>query len=351
MGAMLAVGLGFDQVTKYLEGREDEVKVAAINSPGSVTLSGEVSSIEELSAAMSADNVFNRKLQTGGNAYHSHHMNSLGRDYIRMLQQNQKPGLIDERERYQQIPWISSVAPSKSADNLSDMASYWRANLESPVRFSDAVAGLVSIEDVTIHAIVEIGPHPALKSPLEQILKAEGKTVAIFSSLKRKENGQMSMLQLAGTLFCLNAIIDLTAVNAVDEINGEGLEHGCTGTALPPYQYTYGGLNYHESRASKEYRYRSILRHDLLGSKVVGNAKLHPQWCNVLRMKDVPWLGDHRLVPGEPLFLSFKKSTHIDLDGNRCGATGCGIHDHGSGGCYTHLQRVPSAVKDQRLLP
>jgi acyl transferase domain-containing protein len=329
-GSMLAVGLGLDQVDKYLEGREDEVKLAAINSPGSVTLSGEVSAIEEISAAMNADSVFNRTLKTGGNAYHSHHMILLGRDYIQTLEQNQKFGLIDEQQRYKHVPWMSSVTPSKSTDEFNDMAAYWRANLESPVRFAEAVASLVDMEDVPIHAVVEIGPHHALKSPLEQILKAEGKTVAYCSTLKRQEDGRVSVLQLAGTLFGLNATVELAAVNAVDQVNGAGLEHGCTGIDLPPYQYTYGGLNYHESRASKEYRYRSITRHDLLGSKVVGNAKLRPQWRNILRMKDVPWLGDHRLVPGKSLYPVLKKRPNINLDEHRCGATWCGIYGHGS---------------------
>ena len=337
-GAMLAVGLGPDHVAKYLEGREDEVNLAALNSPGSVTLSGDVSAIEELSAAMNRDQIFNRTLKTGGNAYHSHQMISLGRIYIQMLQQNQTFGRINKQQRYQHIAWISSVTPSKSTDDLGDTAAYWRANLESPVRFSEAVARLVGLRDVPIHAVVEIGPHPALKSPLEQILKAEDKNVAYCSTLKRQEDGRASMLKLAGTLFGLNATVDLAAVNAIDEINGVGLEHGCTGIDLPPYQYLYGGLNYHESRASKEYRYRSIPRHDLLGSKVVGNAKLRPQWRNILRIKDVPWLGDHRLVPGELLFPSLKRSTRIDLDGNRCGATGGRTHSHGSGGCRTYLQ-------------
>ena len=141
---------------------------------------------------------------------------------------------------------------------------------------------------------------------MEQILKAGSKTFAYASTLKRQEDGRISILQLAGTLFSLNATLDLTAVNAVNEIDGTGLEHGCATIDLPLYQYTYGELNYHESRASKEYRFRSVLRHDLLGSKVVGNAKLRPLWRNILRMKDVPWLGDHRLVPGE-LFLSFRQ--------------------------------------------
>lgn len=302
-GAMLAVGLGPDRVAKYREDREDEVKVAAINSQGSVTLSGEVATIDKISAAMTAEGIFNRKLKTGGNAYHSHHMISVGREYLELLieaiKNTQNLGLADAEQRYQPNLWASSVAPSQSTADFKDPASYWRANLESPVLFSEAVTSLVNMEDVPIHALVEIGPHPALKGPLEQILRAGGKTVAYGSTLKRQEDGRMSMLKLAGTLFSLNATLELAAVNAVDEIGGTGLEHGCTSTDLPPYQYTYGGLNYHENRASKEYRLRSVLRHDLLGSKVAGNSKLRPLWRNILRMKDVPWLGDHRLVPGE----------------------------------------------------
>lgn len=295
-GAMLAVGLGPEEALHYLEGREGEVKVAAINSPGSVTMSGDEEAIDQVAAALTADGVFNRKLKTGGNAYHSHHMLPIGREYVEMLEQGaqriQQLGLADSDHRYPHVLWSSSATLGKSTDELSHFPSYWRANLESPVRFSEAVEGLVNNDKgITVHALVEIGPHPALKSPLEQILKAAGKTMAYASTLKRNEDGCLSLLQLAGTLFTLNATVDLAAVNAVDGL------HGSTCTQLPPYQYTYGDLNYHESRASKEYRYRTTLRHDLLGSKVVGNAKLRPQWRNILRIKDVPWLPDHRLVP------------------------------------------------------
>ncbi|KAF1960020.1 hypothetical protein CC80DRAFT_513713 [Byssothecium circinans] len=300
-GAMLAVGLRRDQVDGYLQGREEEVKLAAINSQGSITLSGEVIAIDTIAEAMTADGIFNQKLKTGGNAYHSHHMMAIGHEYVEMLTKGieniRKLGLADAEQRYPHVLWVSSVTPSKSISEFGNPASYWRANLESPVRFSEAVTSLVGREDVSIHALVEIGPHPALKSSLEQTLRAGGKTVAHASTLKRQEDGRRSMLQLAETLFNLNAAIDLAAVNAVDMLDGAGLEHGCTCLDLPPYRYTYGGLNYHESRASKEYRFRLVPGHDLLGSKVVGNARLRPQWRNILRMKEVPWLDDHRLVP------------------------------------------------------
>lgn len=304
-GAMLAVGLGPDEVVKHIRGREDQVKVAAINSPGSVTLSGEEQAVEEVSEAMNAASIFNRKLKTSGNAYHSHHMIPIGGDYIKLLAQGtrhiQALGLDSADNRRQHSPWVSSVEPGMNTAEIKDMASYWRANLESPVRFSEAVSALVGDEDAPVQVLVEIGPHPALKSPLEQILKADraGKPIAYAPTLRRGQDGQKALLQLAGQLFNLNAAVDLAAVNAVDVAGTDqlGLEHGCMCPGLPPYRYTYGGINYHESRPSKEYRHRSVLRHDLLGSKVVGTARLRPQWRNILRVKDVPWLSDHRLVP------------------------------------------------------
>lgn len=176
---------------------------------------------------------------------------------------------------------------------------YWRVNLEFPVLFSEALAKIVDLEDASIQGLVEVGTHPAPKLLLQEILKVGSKTFGYVPKLTRKEDSRKSMLQLAGTLFSLNSIIDLVAVDAVDEMDGTALEHGCTGTALPPYQYTYGEMDYHESRLSKDCQFRSVLRHDLLRSKVVENAKLRPAWLNVLRVKDVPRLSDHRSVPGE----------------------------------------------------
>ena len=302
-GAMLAVGLSLEQAAEYLDGLEQDVKIAAINSPSSLTLSGEQEAVERLSTTLSQEGVFKQLLKTGGNAYHSHHMVALGYEYDALLSGGlaslERLGLRDDRRRYPRIPWASSVTPAKSMPAESVPASYWRANLESPVRFSDAVANLVGREGLDIGALVEIGPHPALKSPLDQILKSVGKAIPYARSLKRWEDGRRSVLQLAGSLFGLNAEIDIAAANTTDERAGAewALTHGVTATDLPPYQYTYGPISYYESRASKEFRLRSVPRHDLVGSKVAGNAKLRPQFRNVLRLKDLPWLGDHRLLP------------------------------------------------------
>ncbi|KAL8788410.1 MAG: hypothetical protein Q9195_007289 [Heterodermia aff. obscurata] len=304
-GAMLAVGLGADHIMGYLQGVEEQIKIAAMNSPGSVTLSGDALAIEALSATLDRDSVFNRVLHTYGSAYHSHHMLAIGGDYIDMLQKGEdrikKLGLAHKTELYPRTSWVSSVRPEKFVFDDESLPHYWRANLESPVRFSQAVMKMVSpTNGKAPDVLVEIGPHSALKGPLEQIFKDVDRPIQYISSLQRNEDGRISLLHLAGTLFGNNAEIDLAAVNSTDAGTDEGqrrLAHGCTAVDLPAYQYTYGPVNYYESRPSKEYRLRETARHDLLGSQVPGTSKLQPQWRNVLRAKDIPWLRDHRLLP------------------------------------------------------
>ena len=303
-GAMLAVGIGPDQGAEVIHetGLDEKVKIAAINSPESITISGDAEAVEKLPAKLNEKAVFNRKLQTGGLAYHSHHMLPLGHAYAEAVDGAEKSleenGIHDESERYPNVPWFSSVTPDKDMTMSGhQLTSYWRSNLESPVRFTEALSNLVDSEELEIGAVIEIGPHPALKSPIGQIVKAMGKSVPHLGTLKRSEDGQRSLLDLAGTLFALNADVDLVAVNAVDDQAGSRLEHGSTAIDLPPYQYTYGPVKYHESRHSKEYRLRKVPRHDLLGSKIPGTTRLHPQWRNMLRLKDLPWLDDHRVPP------------------------------------------------------
>ncbi|KAF1960291.1 hypothetical protein CC80DRAFT_513899 [Byssothecium circinans] len=298
-GFMLAVGLSHQQTLPYIAGLDGTVTIAAYNSPGSVTLSGDAEVIEGVSKALDQDRVFNRVLKTGGNAYHSHHMLALGVEYESMLLNGfshaSKLGIADVSQRCPQIPWMSSVTPNIIfSENDLVGPEYWRNNLESPMYFSDAVTNLVTLAEV--HMLIEIGPYPALKSPIDQILKNAGKTsIGYASTMKRQQDGRESMLQLAGALFCLNTDVDLVAVNSRDSVLR--LVHGSIAVDLPLYQYTYGPVAYHESRQSREYQYRQVIRHDLLGSKVARNAKLRPQWRNVLRIKDVPWLSDHRLLP------------------------------------------------------
>ncbi|KAL9119760.1 MAG: hypothetical protein Q9187_003684 [Circinaria calcarea] len=303
-GLMMAVGLGSDEARSYLDDLEAEVKIAAINSPGSVTLSGEPKAIEALSQKLASQGIFARVLKTGGNAYHSHHMLVLGRPYedqateglndIKALTENEPPAPL--------LKWISSVTTQE--EQGSPLPEYWRRNLESPVLFFPAVERLAREEPLDL--LIEIGPHPALNGPLKQIRSSLEKRGIVLppclASLRRGEHDVVSLLTLAGNLFISNASIDLVSVNATeDKTEADSailLRHGFSCVDLFQYPYSYSEVPvYFENRFNKEYRTRKYPRHDLLGARVPAGSRTHPQWRNVLRVKDLPWLDDHKLLP------------------------------------------------------
>ncbi|KAF4624751.1 hypothetical protein G7Y89_g13418 [Cudoniella acicularis] len=235
-------------------------------------------------------------------------MASVGKEYEILL--GQAFGELIQLEelhgstRYPPTRWVSSVTPQKTMDYTSPQPAYWRQNLESPVQFTQAIEAVVGTENSSVDILIEIGPHSALQTPLKQILaKCEAnhgvKPPVYLPSLKRKEDGMLNILTLCGSLFTLNYPIDLGLVNSVDRLEKNSLRyvHGSVCTDLPTYQFNHASVMYHENRVSRDVRKRRYLRHDLLGVLQAGCAKDRPVWRNILRIKDIPWLNDHLLLP------------------------------------------------------
>ncbi|KAL9047293.1 MAG: hypothetical protein Q9214_000093 [Letrouitia sp. 1 TL-2023] len=312
-GRMLAVGLSPEEVSKPLESVKDKVVVAAVNSPTGVTLSSDEDAVLQLKNELDRQKVFARLLQTGGKAYHSPHMAVLGKPYEEMTSSALSilSGDISHGTRRKAALWVSSVDPSKVQSTKSLSPAYWRQNLESPVLFNQAVKELAKRKGHDVDLLVEIGPHAALSGPLRQIrsrlVEDDGPKLApCLGSIIRNEDGCKNMLSLAGNLFVHNVPVDLTAVNsnpvAIDGMQTNASRAGANIIAdLPNYRFHYGPPVYYESRYNKEWRLRKHLRHDILGAKQPGCAKGRPSWRNMLRLKDVPWLDDHKLLP-VPIF-------------------------------------------------
>ncbi|KAL8758325.1 MAG: hypothetical protein Q9199_001581 [Rusavskia elegans] len=305
-GRMLAVGLGADAVLPYLQGKESVVKLAAINSPESVTLSGDIPVIDEISSQLQQGKVFSRALRTGDQAYHSHHMIPLGEEYVRLAHQcisEISDDIASEPVVKAKVWWQSSVTPEKR-DIAYPGPSYWRQNMVSPVLFSKAIKSIVEDENLKVDVFIQIGPHPTLAGPLNQILthleQDNGRTrPKCLHTLARGQASLSEMLSLCGQLFVQNVSIDLVAVNSMDHMEDSMLryEHGSMCLDLPTYQYHYQHVIYHENKPSRELRLRKHLRHDILGTRQPYTADLCPSWRNALRLKDVPWLMDHKLLP------------------------------------------------------
>ncbi|KAG9698620.1 ketoacyl-synt-domain-containing protein, partial [Aureobasidium melanogenum] len=299
-GAMMAVGLGSEQAQSELDAANltNVVQIAAVNSPESVTLSGDLNGIDTLLSKLQERGVFARKLNTNGRAYHSHHMAGVGAEYLNLLGKN-LPCLPHQQKQQRTAQWISSVT-GKIVSGAIDLA-YWRKNLESPVRFSDAVEGVFGLGK---YHLIELGPHSALELPIKQTattIQTGSDSFHYSAALTRGKNAVTCLLHTVGNLWLYGHDVDFTKVNYVEPstviASSSHVEHrqGKVLPDLPPYAWSYDTLLWNECRQSVEFRTRKSPHHDLLGTRVPGGNGLQTDWRNLLKLENVPWLRDHKL--------------------------------------------------------
>ncbi|KAI8946740.1 hypothetical protein F4801DRAFT_593114 [Xylaria longipes] len=303
-GTMLAVGLGPEEATPYLE---EGIRIACYNSPQSVTLSGDEDAAAKVKARLEADGVFVRALKTSGRAYHSHHMKNVGAIYEEYA--NRGFEFLDalefpKHDKDSNIPLFVSSVTGEVKRNFQPGPEYWRENLESPVRFTQAVTRMTEIEGLDINHIVEIGPHSALAGPIRQLrdkLGVSSRDLEYSATLSRGEDSVTRLLDLAGALFIKGYPIDLARVNSIEEQDRRGtitLRHGLPLVDLPRYSWNYSaGPLRAKHRINMDFQNRKFPRHDLLGSLLPGVIRDQAQWRNMLDIHDLPWLEQHKLGP------------------------------------------------------
>lgn len=304
-GAMLAVGLSQAETESYfpaLKSTGGKVVVGCINSPSSVTVSGDVSAIDELQAILQSTGVFTRRLMVE-TAYHSHHMATASEEYglaldVLGVQDNFAPG----------VTYWSSVTAAQLAHPSELAAGYWVEHMVSPVRFSEALQAMCIAQDedsvmqkqYSVDILVEIGPHKALSGPIRQVLDklpAAGESgepqalqIAYVPTLIRNTNAVSTLLDTASTLFRRGYSVNFNAVNFPESDIPQNIL-----TDLPSYPWNHTVSHWYESRLSKNYRFRKFSRHELLGALDPDFNELEPRWRNVLRLSEVPWMKHHNI--------------------------------------------------------
>ncbi|KAK9860833.1 hypothetical protein MYU51_006145 [Penicillium brevicompactum] len=302
-GAMMAVELPPVNAQKYLEILPTEsVVVACVNSPTSVTLSGDADGIDKLEDQLKADGCFARKLQVK-TAYHSPHMRDLAEEYRNALKD-----IHPVSDGKSTATMFSSV--TKEQVYAEDMtADYWVRNMVSPVEFAAAVSKLAGMKEigktrrravaVKWNAFLEIGPHEALKGPFHQTLQsidASLTTLPYQALVRRRTDALQTTLAVTGMLWSIGATIDIDAVNS--SLNPETPQ---IVENLPSYAWNHKTSFWHEPLASSRLRQRKEPRHDLLGVPFDYQNDMEPRWRNFLRVSEIPWLSDH-VVAGSIVF-------------------------------------------------
>ncbi|GME30251.1 polyketide synthase 2 [Neofusicoccum parvum] len=286
---MLAVGLGADAVAEYLVGVDDRVQIACFNSPNSVTLSGNAAALNETKDRLQNDGHFARMLQVNL-AYHSRYMADIGQVYEGMLERDFASNIIPTGQ-----PKMFSSVFGREMDQAADV-QYWKTNMVSPVLFDGALRQMISGKGAA-NFLIEIGPSGALAGPVAQVKSATagGASIEYCTALSRGQEAVRAVFDVAGRLFVAGADVNLR------EVNGRSFLTPSVIVDLPNYSWNHSTKHWHESEASKDWRYRMFPHHDLIGTKVLGTTWHAPSWRKTLSLADLPWLKDHK-VGSEILF-------------------------------------------------
>ena len=292
-GSMIAVGLSETEIQPYLKRpSKGRVVLACVNSPCSLTLSGDTPGIDELCEIFNQEGIFARKLKVD-TAYHSHHMQMVADKYLAAIQDvSPLPKQANES-----VKMFSSVT-CNLVEHSAMGPECWVENSVSTVRFSEAVQALYQYSPGEqrrrqkstrfVDTWLEIGPHSAMREPVKQ--KLARPDIAYDSILRRDNNATTTAMQAAGQLWALGYPVKLFAVNTLSKPTGKPRP---ILTDVPPYAWNHSGRYLSESKLSMAHRFRKHPRHDLLGAPLETSDK--PTWRHFLRMPENPWMEDHKV--------------------------------------------------------
>ncbi|KAJ5553023.1 type I iterative polyketide synthase [Penicillium frequentans] len=284
-GTMIAVGASPDTIRPMLKTLEGYATIACVNSPSSVTVSGDIQAVDELETVLQAKQLFNRKLKIDV-AYHSDHMKNVAEAYLTSIE-SIKPSSTAT------ATFFSSVT-GQIADPSELGAAYWVQNLTSPVLFANALTKMCAEEESRPNLLLEVGPHSALKGPILDTMKTIGSITAKIGytpTVVRNADPAQSVLDAAGAAFVRGVTLDINKVNF--PISG-GKSRAFL-RDLPRYPWQHGTKYWHESRIAQKHVLRDGMRNDLLGAQAFYSNDLEPTWRNIVRLDDIPWLREHKM--------------------------------------------------------
>ncbi|KAI1355097.1 hypothetical protein F5Y01DRAFT_327941 [Xylaria sp. FL0043] len=293
-GAMLSANVPSSEIPAYLNsvvpsGLAKRISIACINSPCNSTLSGPEPDVDKVKEQLEKDGIFSKKLNTGV-SYHSHSMQAVGSQYSDLM------GTLESGDCQSNpaVPMISSVSGKIIPSQSLSETEYWVNNLISPVEFSRALTTLTSehLRLGVITDLVEIGPHPALRRPIQDTLPQTGfskKSIRYSHMLYKSKSALQSTLQLLGQLFCNGVAISVTSVN--QHLSRSTSRPFCVD--CPEYPFNHSMAYWREPRLSRDYRLRESAPVDALGARFHDWNPLEPRWRKFLSAESTPWTKDH----------------------------------------------------------
>ena len=198
-GRMAAVELSLEETQQLIASAGDNVCIAAVNGPKSVTLSGEAAALAALLERLDERKVFYRPIRVNY-AFHS--------SQVEPLQVALTQAIGDLTCRSPSVTTVSTVTGQLWRENDFGRA-YWAKNIRQPVRFWSALDTLIQAGHRTF---LEIGPHPVLAAAVSQCLAHRAAQGQVLASLRRDEDEQTAMLRALGRLYALGHAVEWKGV-------------------------------------------------------------------------------------------------------------------------------------------
>jgi SAM-dependent methyltransferase len=166
------------------------------------------------------------------------------------------------------------------------------------VRFLEAVQCVVSAADAgvkTPNVIVEVGPHAALKGPINQTLQSASEPRPTYiPTLVRGNDSPKTVLDLAGRIFTMGGSVDFAVVNKTTAKGAHVL------TGLPSYEWNKNATYLHKSPVAVQKMHPGHTYTPLLGWKMPSEGTEHT-FRQVFTLDEMPWIRDHKVV-GDIMF-------------------------------------------------
>ncbi len=265
-GGMAALGIGETAARTLIAEVDPALAVAAVNGASSVTIAGPVDAITKLQAAAGSLRAYCTRLDLAY-AFHSPVM-----DPIRLPLLDALDGLESAKPATVMISTVTGEAVG--AGDLD--AEYWWRNVRMPVRFHDAVQGLLR---QGVRNFLEIGPQPVLKHYLREALRADGQPGRVMVSLTKTPHPSDPFPAIAAE--CHVAGADLSAAPCFDgmpDVRG-----------LPLYPWQRQSFTTGRTVEAVEV-VAPINDHPLLGFR---DPHSRGEWLAHLSTASEPWLADH----------------------------------------------------------
>jgi acyl transferase domain-containing protein len=269
-GRMAAVGLAEADAKELLAAEHlTGVEISGINSPGNLTLSGDLGTLQRLGAVLTQRNIFYRLLEFDY-AFHSRSMDPIEGDLITRLA-SIAPVSAGRANFVSAV--TGDVLPGAALG-----ARYWWRNVREPVRFDRAMSALV---ELGCRVFVEIGPNAILQRYMSECLAARNVSARILPTMRRSDEGMAGIESAALRVQLLAEPPRLSAY----------FPQPARHVRLPTYPWQRE--RHWHPRTSEAYALIGRSRvHPLLGWRLKEAAAA---WENSLDPESFPWLADHKV--------------------------------------------------------